>query len=544
MTRRGPGAFWLLSLLFAASLYAAVDEEEGRTAGAKGAPEGSSATATGPSSKPAEPSPTPAAPSPTEYSPAPAEPPPRPRAERAAELLLRGKAEEAAALYAEALAANPEEAVSLEGRVRALIAIGRWRQALEEARRFAAAHPGAGIAQSALGEALYRAGALGEARATLEPLAASPSPPPRALMTLGLVRVAEGREDEGAKLMDRALSLAPEDRDVVLSAAGAAPSRARAGELLERYLMLSPGDDPDRIEGARGTLRLYAALGERRVWVPASRPRSLELPLRPLIDRGGKTTGFIAELSPGQGKPVRVLLDTGSSGLFMLERIALGAGFASLAEETTFGGGGEGRQPSRRGLIPAVGLGELRFEDALASTTTQEIEPTGRYHGVLGLSVFDGYLVRLDLARGRLSLESPPETAEGSPYWTVSGQMLVEAATSSGQAGLFLFDTGAARSLLSLALLESGSAQASGEPATVRTYGGPMSGARTVRGVRLRFQGLENQEAVLNAADLAQRSRLGGVEISGFLGLDLLNRARITIDTKHRRLSVTKAGRR
>src|SRR5436309_10732362 len=44
------------------------------------------------------------------------------RRARAAELLLHGKAREAASLYAEILAADPSDTESMEGRVRALIA--------------------------------------------------------------------------------------------------------------------------------------------------------------------------------------------------------------------------------------------------------------------------------------------------------------------------------------------------------------------------------------------------------------------------------------
>jgi hypothetical protein len=39
-------------------------------------------------------------------------------------------------------------------------------------------------------------------------------------------------------------------------------------------------------------------------------------------------------------------------------------------------------------------------------------------------------------------------------------------------------------------------------------------------------------------SDLTQRSRLGGVEISGFLGMDLLDRTTIVIDTRARKIAV------
>ena len=150
----------------------------------------------------------------------------------------------------------------------------------------------------------------------------------------------------------------------------------------------------------------------------------------------------------------------------------------------------------------------------------------------------------LDLARERLLLERAPGSAlaEGAPYWSVSSQMLVEAATTDGVGGLFLFDTGSPRSLLSLAFAESRTAGKLGPPSQVRTFGGLMKGSKSVHGVRLRFQKRENAEPVLNAADLDQRSRLGGVEVSGYLGLDILNRSRIVIDTVFRRVTITNSG--
>jgi hypothetical protein len=391
------------------------------------------------------------------------------------------------------------------------------------------------------------------------------TPPARALMTLGLARVAEGSEDEGARLLDRALALAPEDRDVVRESAGAAETRAEAVLRLTRYLGLSDGDDPDRIEGAKGTIRTYKALGERRVWVRATRPERVEVPLASVRTPSGALTGYSLAIAAPPGKPIRVLLDTGSPGLFLVERIAAKAGLTTLAEETTFGGGGEGRHPNKSALLESVAIGDLRFTDALVTTTTQEIEPTGRYHGILGVSIFQGYRVTLDLAREKLILEalppgsataraagapgggataaSPAALSAGSPYWSVESQMLVEAASADGRTGLFLFDTGATASLLSLDFADAARAWIGGEN-NARGYGGVLRDAREVRGVKLRFQGLETSGAPMTASDLAQRSRLGGVEVSGYLGLDLLARSLVTVDTVARRVTVTKPGKR
>ena len=65
-----------------------------------------------------------------------------------------------------------------------------------------------------------------------------------------------------------------------------------------------------------------------------------------------------------------------------------------------------------------------------------------------------------------------------------------------------------------------------------------MAGARRLEGVEVKLQELSNGRAPLNAADFSTRSRLAGVEVSGFLGLDLLGDSVTVIDTDNRRVTL------
>jgi tetratricopeptide (TPR) repeat protein len=421
--------------------------------------------------------------------------------------------------------------------VRDLLAEDRWQEALAAATALAADEPGPASSAS-LGEALYRAGRIDEAGETLAPLAASPDAPPRGLAQLGLVRAAQGNDAEAAALLARAAAGAPEDPWVLLRASGGAPTRARAIELLNAYLERAAAEDPDRVEGARGTVRLYTALGERKVWASVARPERVEVPLKPMVGGGG----FFIEASLANRKKIRLLLDTGSTGLFVVLRAVKKAGYTPLSEETVFAGGSTGRTQSSRGLLARFELGGLEFADALITTTSDEFDPQGRIHGVLGLNIFAGYRVTLDLARGRLVLEPAAPMPGGTPYWDVGGQMLVRAETSGGPGGLFLFDTGATRSMLDTRFAETVPGAQVVSSASVRTYGGNVAGALAVRGVTLRFLGLAGAAGTVHAADLSMRSRLGGVEVTGFLGMDLLDGTRIVVDTVARRLDVAGRG--
>lgn len=418
--------------------------------------------------------------------------------------------------------------------VRELIAKDRWKDALAEARELVANVQEAD-AVAALGEALFRAGQIDEAGDVLTPLAGNDEAPARALAQLGLVRAAQGKNGEAAALMGRAIAKAPRDPWVAYRAAGAASTRKEASELLAIFIQAAGAEDPDRIEGARGTIRLNTALGERKVWVRVARPDRIELPLKPLAGTGG---GYVIEATLAHRKKIRLLLDTGSTGLFVVERAVKKGGLSALSEETVFAGGGAGRATSTRGLLEQLAIGGVEFADALVTTTRDEFDPQGRIHGVLGLNVFSGYRVEMDLAKSRLLLGRCDGSASGAPYWDVGGQMLVQASASAGVSGLFLFDTGATRSMLARAFAEAVPGAQIASAAGVRTFGGNVAGAASVRGVKLRFLDLEGSGGPAYTADLTQRSRLGGVEVSGFLGMDMLDGTKIVVDTCAQRVSV------
>jgi predicted aspartyl protease len=424
-------------------------------------------------------------------------------------------------------------------RARALLVDDDWGRALVLAKEAVEAEPGNVDAVAVLGEALFRAGRFEEVEALLRPAVADSRATPRGLATLARLRAAAGRLEESGRLMAQAVEGAPADREILFWAGDLAGERKLAVELLGRYLELSTGKTAERDEAVEGTIRLFEQLGERRVWVPERRPEKVEIPLTRIWDSAGNVQGYVIQARIGdRDKPVRLLLDTGASGLFLLERMARKRGFEPLAEKTVFGGGGERRHATERGLFGTFTLGDLAFTDALASTTRREFDSTGRFHGLLGVGVFAGYRITLDLAAERLLLELLDDPFEGSDYWWISGQMLVQARTAGQPPGLFLFDTGATASVLALEYvrrIDEGRLQ---ESTAVRGFGGLVEGARLVRGLELQFQRLGTGDRPLVAYDLSLVSRLGGVEVSGLMGLDLLGGSRIVIDTASQRVRV------
>lgn len=449
----------------------------------------------------------------------------------------------AAAAAAPAPSPPPEAPGPTPAEVRRDVAAGRFDAALAEAWSVRAAHPDDRDAVTALGEALYGVGRIDEAADLLAPLVAAADPPGRALAQLGLARAAQGREAEAGTLLQRAARRSPDDRWVLFNAAGGASTRAGAVALLEAYLKRSEGDDPDRIEAAKGTIRLYKMLGERKIWVPDARPDHVEIRLHPLVGQDLRG-GWVIDATLPNGKRARLLLDTGSTGLFVVWRKVKKAGYTALSDLTVFAGGGKGRTKSARGILPSIDFGGVSFKDALVTTTKNEFDRQGRFHGVVGLSVFAGYRATIDLARGRLVLDKIDGGSNGEPYWNVSGQLLVRARAEGAPAGLFLLDTGATISNVDKDYAKGipGAEVFSG--ASIRTYGGIIPDASYLRGVTLTFGGLATSGQLVHGVDLSQRSRLGGVAVAGYLGMDLLDGKVLVVDTSAHRVSLSEPKKR
>ena len=452
-------------------------------------------------------------------------------------LLLEGETARSAETFAELLSEQPDEVAVMEGRIRALLAGQFWREALAESAGFVETYPANPRLLAARGEVLFRAGRFAEAQSVLEKIEKLEPPPGRGLMVLGRLRDAQGRQEEAIALMASAVAVSADDRDVLYWASGSTSSRGAARRLLQAYLELSVGDDPDRIESARGSIKFYEELGEKPIWITEERPERLELPLEPIWDpNAGRILGYVIRVQLGsKKKPVPLLLDSGSPGLFVIERIARKRGFEPIVEKTVFGGGGDQRHRTRRGFFESVAVGGLSFSSALATTSKDELDPTGRYHGLIGLSVFNGYRVTLDFRRKLLVLEPPSESiADASPYWSVLGQFVVQAELDGELPGMFLLDSGATRTMLAGEWAERLPTARLGRSVKVHGFGGGMQGARSLDGVAILFQGQSTPSRGLRTVDLSMRSRLAGVEIAGFLGLDFLGQHRIVIDTMRR----------
>jgi tetratricopeptide (TPR) repeat protein len=466
--------------------------------------------------------------------------------------------ERAAALWEARLEAGAGTGEALAGLLRVSLRRDDPEAAAGWAGLAAERAPRSAAALAARGELALRLGELAGARELYQGALDVDPGEARAWLGLGRIRLASFRPAEGIAALREAFRLAPEDPEIVRLHAGALARREDALAELRRYLSLAEGEPEEFRRGVAEAVRFYEALGETPLWRTLESPERAEMKLRRVVASRGGLGGLVLPVRFDEGKAVRCLLDSGASGLHLSPSAARKAALEPLAKGTVFGGGGDRDHASYRALA-RLRVGELLVDNAVAQVAERELDPSARYACILGLDPFSDYRITLDLKKARLLLERlpeeapeaaregeerkavsriPPRTArEGeSLLYDVEGQLLVPASLHRGGAtreALLLLDTGADRSVLDgKAASELGPVPGWAEGRSVRTYGGSAAALGTLSGLRIEAGTVEASNRAVTVLDLGWRSRLGGVAVDGYLGLDLLRGRRLVLDLR------------
>ena len=165
--------------------------------------------------------------------------------------------------------------------------------------------------------------------------------------------------------------------------------------------------------------------------------------------------------------------------------------------------------------------------------------------GLIGSNVLGEFLITLDFAGGKLRLDPLPGYHPGEEFAdrTVSPQMesatrvfrfghllLVPARVGNASNRLFVLDTGAASTLISYELAATVSNLNRDDKMALRGLNGRVGDVYQTGNLVLEFAGFEQKNLGMTAFDTWQLSHRLGTEISGFLGLPVLDLFTLTID--------------
>jgi predicted aspartyl protease len=428
-----------------------------------------------------------------------------------------------------------------------------WRiaqKALSDAPESAAAHEFAG-------EVRFRRGEFAEADAEFK--AAVEWNPRLALAWWGLGRVAECASMNKTAVEDfhRAYELNPNDPRILSVWISRLHGQERV-DALNRYEALTRaagangGVDPKELEGLRQREELVKALNGREPTALASPYKAAEIPLQAFVSGATRMRTYGLDVMVN-GKPARLVLDTGAAGIVLSAPAAERVGLVRVAGATVRGIGDNAKLTGGyRAITEQFRIGDVEYRDAVISVADQSF--VGIEDGLIGSNVMSEFLITLDFAGGKLRLQPlegyhpgqelrAGEAGEELRDRTVTPQMesatrvfrfghllLVPARVGNVSNRLFVLDTGAANTLISYELAAAVGNVNRDNKMALRGLNGKVGDVYQTGNLVLEFAGFEQKNLGMTAFDTWELSHRLGTEISGFLGLPVLDLFTLTID--------------
>ena len=443
----------------------------------------------------------------------------------------------ASALWASAV----DDTVAL-GR-RALLKEGvslAWKfsqRALAEAPESAAAH-------EFTGEVLFRRGEF--AQADSEFLRATDLDGNLAQAWWGLARIARCRSlrKTASQYLRRAHELDPQDRRIFRDWAMELRGQPHL-DAIEKYgSMIDPDHDADELRALRQYVQLRKALRGRNIMTLDSSYEKTEMPLAKLVNHESHVRAYGLEIVVN-GNKMRLLLDTGANGILIKRRVAEAAGVAKLSDTTLRGIGNNTKLPvGYQGIAERVRIGNVEFRDALIRVVDQDTPTTE--DGLIGTNVFSDFLVTLDFAAGKLRLDPLPEYSPGDHeqqdgvvpremrnfvrVFQFGHMLLLPTRVSNSRERLFIIDTGSARTLISYDAAAEAGKISPDDRLHLDGINGRVTDVYQTGNLFLEFAGFRQKSVGMTAFDMWEQSRNLGTEVSGLLGLPLLDLFTLTID--------------
>jgi tetratricopeptide (TPR) repeat protein len=488
---------------------------------------------------------------------------PAPSLKEAQELYLAGKFDKAVDRYYATIANDPGNSDAYVGLARAYLKLGKPADAYVAATKAIQQNSSLASAHSALGEVYFRQGKPNQALE--EFLAASKLSDTDARAYLGLSRVYQATYDfRKAKLaIDKAYSLDPADPDVADAWIDTRPRVEQIKDLHDKIAARSNYYSRSERAGFRQRLNLL----DDQLQHPERTCRLVSPTDNALLTLAtvGPKKEFISVPSQVNGVAARLVLSTVSSGIVINRKIAEDAKVLPVARADLDALGEQNPPEVYIGFAPILKIQDLEFQDCYV-TVIEKAAPNSFYEqfdGSIAGGFFSGYgyLMQVDIPNRTLQLQSlqsrplqedqnssidssdpdarnfhdryvAPEMGAWARMYRFGSAILIPVAVNSSPPELFEVASSSEFNLLSpdfaqkWAVLGAGkkmeSAGLEGVNGRVST---PVSGKATFD-----FAGFHLNKVRVLSVDDTRSSEAAGIQVSGFLGFELLRNFRITID--------------
>ena len=496
-----------------------------------------------------------------------------------------GNFEDALAGYRKAIEQEPKSGEAYAGAARCLLKQEKISEAFDLATQGVAQAPDSAAAHTAMGEVLFRKGAIYYADVEFVKAANHAKPEARAFLGKSRIEEAMSLYAQAKKHLDRAHVLDPTDPEIHRAWLGTL-HRADQIKELEQYLAGLSNDDLETREWLENRLELLKEKQQQpsHSCKLATDVEHTETRLEQMLIDARHLRGYGLRVSVN-GQTARLLLDTGAGGLLINRRMAEKAGVKPVVQTKLRGIGDKGPTDGYIGYADSIKVGGLEFQNCLVEVS--EKRSIAGEDGLVGSDVFSHFLVTIDFPQEKLILsELPkrpneqrskpvtlntadaddpatgpenragelsdrqdaerhtnaaedagpedryiaPEMKSYTQVYRFGHALLIPTRIGSLDPKLFLIDTGGFTNEISPAAAHEVTKVRSDPYTTVRGISGSVKEVKSADKVVIQFGHFRQQNEDIISFDLTPISRGTGTEVSGILGFTLLHMLTIKID--------------
>ncbi len=439
-----------------------------------------------------------------------------------------------------------QEAVVRSALLSSLVYQGQVDEAVDLADNLAARFPNVPEALTARAELLYYLGDILAADKLFS--TALQLNPQSARANLGLYRIlrAAGFYRSARLSCLRAHSLDPDDALITLAFMSyLVPDKVR--EELGPFMQAHPWFAKNYERDAQFRSDVAKELTEHKAFEFEGARQETTLHLVDLLYGPNRVRGVGLEVSVEGNRPLRLLLDTGASGVIISQRAADKAGLKHIGSSEAWGIGDGGVRKTFAAFASVCKIGSLEFKNcAFQSLEGRKI--AGDEDGLIGADFFADYLIHLDFQRRLMNLTPLPErsanpqgydrmvpTSESdfTPIFRFRHMLMIPTKVNGKSSGLFALDTGSDLSIIDSSFARISTKLRGNDYMKVHGLSGKVNDVLEADKAELEFGRFRQRNLGLISLNLNNSPRHEEVRMSGILGLAVLAMFRLDLDYRN-----------
>lgn len=444
-------------------------------------------------------------------------------------------------------AKDPRDPLIAAALLSSLVYEGRVDDASDAADADAAAFPNSAEVMAARGEFAYYMSDMAEAERLFRGALKLNESSPRA--TYGLYRIfhAASMYRAARLLCFKAHELDPDDA-LITSAYIRYLARAKREEVEPPFRAAHPWFYNHFEQNQETSSEVKGELNGRKIFELEGGRQETTLPLVSLMDGPNRVRGVGLEVSIQGSRPMRLLLDTGASGIVIKQSAVDKAGLNHLGSLEARGIGDKGARSAFVTVAETCRIGTLKYQTCVFQALEGKGRVAGDEDGLIGADFFRDYLIHIDFQKRQLHLtplpERPanpqgydrvvaPDEAGFTPVLRSGDHLFVLTKVNGKNWGLFLLDTGSSISNLDSTFARLSTKIYGSDYIRVTGVSGSVKSVFEADKAELQFGHFRQRNLGLVAFNLNNSPEHQDFRMAGILGIPVLSMFRLTIDYRN-----------